>query len=239
MKTRIGLLSFFSGVAGISTTLIFLLLLNKTNDLSIPYIILSSLAGLTVSIIISIKTGKSAVDIEIGNLLDVRNTIKKYYYDNNLKYQEPSDYEIAHPVKFIFNELIKIDNNLVTLKKEIYKHERLFDNMKEGLIILDNEGKVLTINPSAKLFCNISELAEGTNIVQIIKDSRIITATLEIAEKKGQEREINFTDKKGNTYYVFISRVNIGNDKNDGVILYIRNMTSVFKAERNKVRFYS
>lgn len=237
MRNKVGFLSFLSGVAGIITTIIFLLYLGRGNNIPVIYIIIALAAGIIASVIISVNAGKVAVNIEIDALLNVRNMLKDYYLNNTPDYREPQDYNIAHPVKFIFNELIKIDKSLTELKRKIAKHERLFDNMSEGIIITDTGGKILTINPAAKKIFDIEDFCEGLNLVHIIKDSRIISATRNIAEKKDfDNKEISIKDKKGSTYFVFVVRVDIGAE-NEGIILYIRDMTSVVKAELIRAEF--
>lgn len=228
MRTKIALYTILSAVAALAASAFVLFLFPSWGMISI---LIASLAGIVTAVIFSLQSGKKAVDREIDELLDVRSMARSVAEGNGASYQEPNDYEIAHPVKFIYKELKIIDDRLRLLTGELKKHERLFDSIQEGVIIADSEGRVMTLNPSAKKIFSTPELRGDMTLEHIIFDTATLSELEEVSSGRKDSGEANIRFKGGNTYNVKVYRVDLKGE-NDGIILFARNITPILAAEK-------
>ncbi|NLZ45176.1 MAG: GHKL domain-containing protein [Clostridiales bacterium] len=137
-------------------------------------------AGLVIAVatVVSMKLSENAIK-PIQNIvanLDVLDTTQEF----KPEYKEL--YPIVSAMKKMSQRLHKYINRL---KEEKEKITLITDNMVEGMILLDEEGNILSVNKSAVETLNPSfEIEEETHILVLTRNAQLIEA-LESAEKNG------------------------------------------------------
>lgn len=116
-----------------------------------------------------------------------------------------------------YDELREVSNTVRRLKKrfgryiEQLKKERstislITDNMVEGMILLDDDGNILSVNKSATQILNKEFImSPQKNILQLTRNAELLLA-VEQAQKNGASTSIIHSDD-GKHYRVFVSKV--------------------------------
>ena len=143
----------------------------------------------------------------------------------------------------IYDELIpyakKIDQQkreiaaqIAALKNRADTIEVITDNMKEGLILIDNAGLVLIANNSASDIFNEREMVRKS-ILHICRDTEFQQSVRLCLSGSNTEIEHIRSDKIYNTYF---SPVRDDDEINGGVILFF-DITERYKAEKQRREF--
>ena len=111
------------------------------------------------------------------------------------------------------------------------------DSMKEGLVLLSGEGRILSINPAARDFFGLTkgyaEDYEGEDFLSIERE-RHITSVIDEAKARGSaDIEVS---RNGREYQLGVSRVET-DGKVSGVVMLIVDVTDKVFAERNRREF--
>lgn len=156
---------------------------------------------------------------------------------NELDLENPLDnkaYEELSPLLRRINALqSKVRNQLVQLKSKNEEFEQIISNMNEGLVLLDKQGIIISINNAAMhLF--------STNIECVGKDFLTIDRSIETQNAINKAlidgHSEMWTERSGNAYQFEISRIEF--DKNTiGAVLLTFNVTEKTYAERNRREF--
>jgi len=155
----------------------------------------------------------------------------KVDFENNSVMSE-SQYEELWPyVKKINQQKNEIAEQLTTLQNRAETIEAIIANMREGLVILDENGLVLSVNKSV---LNIFEIPTkrdvvGQNIGRIYRDPEFMQGIKQCLG--GAYLEINFT-RKDRHYNAFLSPV-----INSGAIIFFLDTTQQHKAEAQRREF--
>ena len=124
------------------------------------------------------------------------------------------------------------DEYITSIKKERDTINDIIDNMKEGLILLDSNKTILSLNESAKRMLGGEGYVDSPkNIIEVCRDPALYDA-IECAMNEGNssidiERDKHF-------YRVFISK-----SSDSGVIIMLLDITDVLKAESIRRDFAS
>ncbi|MCL2216142.1 MAG: ATP-binding protein [Defluviitaleaceae bacterium] len=121
---------------------------------------------------------------------------------------------------------------LTTLRDRAETIEAVISNMREGLIILDEKGLVMTANKSALDIFDISVDIEQKSIQHIYRDPEFMKAVKECLE--GAHLEISFA-RNERIYNVFLNPAT--NDSRSGAIIFFLDTTEQFKAETQRREF--
>lgn len=148
---------------------------------------------------------------------------------------EDIDYEELAPfvkkLKTQQNQLLTQVNNVTYQNNTILT---ITNNMQEGVVLLDKENNVLTLNGSAKKILDItSNNFVGTNIIDYFRDKEFI----DCLKKLGKADELAFTYDKGkNIYRVSVSPVFRDKDI-DGVVVLFVDVTKKEQMEKFRREF--
>jgi len=118
-----------------------------------------------------------------------------------------------------------LENRAATIKA-------ITGNMREGLILTDKDGRVLSANPSARDVFRQNGFA-GKNLIEVCRDVGLLQNMKLCLE--GQNTEMVF-ENGGETYSVSLSPVYEENTMSGAVILFL-NVTEKFKAEQQRKEF--
>lgn len=156
---------------------------------------------------------------------------------NELDLERPLEndaYEELSPLLNRINQQHRqIDAQVRELKKKNDEFAQITDNMKEGLVLLNDKGTILSVNPAAQRIFHTDMSCIGQNFLVI--DHRLnMSRAIQAAFADGHS-EIH-TEQEGKNYQFDISRIE--SDGNIiGAVLLAFDITEQAFAERNRKEF--
>ena len=119
------------------------------------------------------------------------------------------------------------------LKRKQDEFEQITGNMKEALVLLDNTGRIVSINPAAKALFGASSTCVGEDFLTIDRKQNMRMA-LEEANTQGHA---DFRTKKNGREYQFdLSRID-SDGKNHGMVILAFDITEQVNAEKHRQEF--
>lgn len=191
----------------------------------IPFIILSAFVVVLIATIFASKLSNNIIK-PISNLVNSINII------NNKKNVNEIDvnYEELQPIAISVKALTKEMNTYIErLKEEKATINLITDNMVEGMILLDSNLNILSVNKSATNILNKDFVLEKTkNVLQLTRNSLLISAVNRV-NSSGKSRNI-IIENDDYFYNVFINKVETSNISH-GIIVLLVDSTENIKAE--------
>ena len=156
---------------------------------------------------------------------------------NNLDLENPLEnkvYDELSPLLFrIHVQHMEIENQMQNLKHKQEEFDQIADNLKEALVLLDHDRRIISINPAAKTLFGAGDFCIGKDFLTIDRKLQVRTA-LEQAQKNGHA---DFRDNKNGKEYQFeLSRID-SDGKNHGLVILAFDITEQINAERNRREF--
>lgn len=190
----------------------------------IPMLVVFAGGIIFITTIISIKLSESMIK-PINSLvkqLDLRN-------ENIGQFETP--YEELEPIIKNADVLMgRIHKNMNKIKAEREKISLITENMVEGMILLDEDMTVLSVNKSAlKILGNSFDPTEHTKINHMTNDQQII-GLLEEAKESGAAKGI--ITEKSRFYRTFANKVYSENTLDFGIIIFFVDVTEEIQSEQ-------
>lgn len=190
----------------------------------IPMLVVFAGGIIVITTIISIKLSESMIK-PINSLvkqLDLRN-------ENIGQFETP--YEELEPIIKNADVLMgRIHKNMNKIKAEREKISLITENMVEGMILLDEDMTVLSVNKSAlKILGNSFDPTEHTKINHMTDDQQII-GLLEEAKESGAANGI--ITEKSRFYRAFANKVYSENTLDFGIIIFFVDVTEEIQSEQ-------
>lgn len=190
----------------------------------IPMLVVFAGGIIFITTIISIKLSESMIK-PINSLvkqLDLRN-------ENIGQFETP--YEELEPIIKNADVLMgRIHKNMNKIKAERKKISLITENMVEGMILLDEDMTVLSVNKSAlKILGNSFDPTEHTKINHMTNDQQII-GLLEEAKESGAAKGI--ITEKSRFYRTFANKVYSENTLDFGIIIFFVDVTEEIQSEQ-------
>ncbi len=190
----------------------------------IPMLVVFAGGIIFITTIISIKLSESMIK-PINSLvkqLDLRN-------ENIGQFETP--YEELEPIIKNADVLMgRIHKNMNKIKAEREKISLITENMVEGMILLDEDMAVLSVNKSAlKILGNSFDPTEHTKIDHMTNDQQII-GLLEEAKESGAANGI--ITEKSRFYRTFANKVYSENTLDFGIIIFFVDVTEEIQSEQ-------
>lgn len=130
---------------------------------------------------------------------------------------ENDTYEELSPLLCRINvQRRQIDSQLTDLRRRSDEFQQITSHMQEGLVLLDDAGAVLSINPAACRIFEADETCLGQDFLTVDR-SRDVSAALEEAMASGHS-EVH-VQRPGRIYQFDISRIRSGPDTLGAVLL--------------------
>ncbi len=173
-----------------------------------------------IAIVLSQKMAKSIVK--------PLETLDLEHPDSNDTYEE-----LAPILSKLNKQHIQIKNQIKAIKQKSDEFKQITDCMSEGLILLDKNGEILSINNTAKTLFGLTDNTVGSNFAQVDRLSVMTNAVENTLSGSHSEfrREIN-----GKEYQFIISPI-ISSDKIIGSVILCIDVTETAFAERNRKEF--
>ncbi len=156
---------------------------------------------------------------------------------NKLNLEKPLEndaYEELSPLlRRLHSQQMEIKSQMRKLKYKEDEFDQITGNMKEALVLLDNTGRILSINPAARKLFNAEITCIGEDFLTIERKLNMRLA-LEEAKKQGHA---DFRDlKKGREYQFDLSRID-SEGNHHGMVILAFDVTEQVNAERNRREF--
>ena len=151
---------------------------------------------------------------------------------NNVSFAEkltsPYD-ELAPFVRTISEQREQITNQMSDLQSRSDTIDAIMDSMREGIVLVDQQGKVLSVNKSASSIFSLESPVSGKNILEIFRDVELSEYMREALSGKRGEMNLSH-DRK--TYRVYFSPVS-----GSGAIILFLDITEKSMAEKLRREF--
>lgn len=147
---------------------------------------------------------------------------------------ENDTYEELSPLLNRINQQHKeIEMQMRYLKQKTDEFTQITESMKEGLILLDNKGNVLSINEAAQNILETDSDCIGQSFLNIERNRNINNAIQSAFEEGHSEEHAEYA---GREYQVDISRIESGGET-VGAVLLAFDITEQQNAQRNRREF--
>lgn len=119
------------------------------------------------------------------------------------------------------------------LKRKMDEFEQILNYMNEGLVLLNEKCEIVSINPAAQKFFNVSENCVGEDFLMVDRSPRVSKAVENAL--KGQNSEFTI-QKEGCEFQINISKIEL-EKKILGVVVLVFDVTEQAFARRNRQEF--
>lgn len=147
--------------------------------------------------------------------------------------EEKYDEEIRPLINVIKSQNQEISFHIKMLKDKIIEMNEILNNMKEGLIILDDSDRIVSTNESAMKLLKIGELkaVEGRKILDVFYDEKM-------EKMLCGEHRISIINTESDIYLkMYISSVNDSEGINRGKIIFIEDVSKTYLDEKYRREF--
>ena len=156
---------------------------------------------------------------------------------NKLNLEKPLEneaYEELSPLlRRIHAQHQEIKHQMLTLKQKQDEFDQITGNMKEILILLDNNGRIISINPAAKRLYEVQKDCTGDDFFTIDRKQDMRLAINEANEKGNAYFH---TKKNGRDYQFDVSRID-SDGKMRGLVVLAFDVTEQVNAEKHRREF--
>lgn len=200
----------------------------SVSSMTIPALLLGMLQPVLVILVVAlilsaVLAGRlSKKIVEPLNALDLDKPMEGAAYD-----------EISPLLRHIEQQHRQIRYQKEELEKRQSEFSAVTRSMEEGLVLLNRQGVILSINPAAAAFFSAEEGCVGGDFISIERNLDI-GRTLDTAAEKGRcELQLS---RKGREYQLNASRIMAG-EQASGIAILIFDITDKVFAERNRREF--
>lgn len=178
-----------------------------------------------------------AVAVILSVVLAVRLSKKIVKPLNELNLDEPlnnKEYdELAPLLRRIDNQQTQLKNQETQLQRKQRELDAIVGNMKEGMILLNRNGKVISMNPSAEKLLNAGRYCIGRDILTISRNLELQEVFIKALEGERAKRIVLL---HGESYQVDASPI-ISGTSASGVAVIFLDVTEKEKAEQMRREF--
>ncbi len=155
-------------------------------------------AALALSVVLATAMAKKITDPL--NRLDLEHPLENNAYE-----------ELAPLLRRIYQQHRQITGQLDALRRKTDEFQQITDNLREGLVLLDGDRRILSINPAARTLFGADTTCVGENFLTVER-RHDISAAIDAALSSGHS-ELR-TERGGREYQLDISRI-----ESDGKLL--------------------
>ena len=156
---------------------------------------------------------------------------------NKLNLEKPMEndvYEELSPLlRRIHAQHKEIKFQMNALKRKQDEFDQITENMKEALVLLDNTGRIISINPAAKALFGAGSTCVGEDFLTIDRKQNMRVA---LDEANTQGHADFHTKKNGREYQFDLSRID-SDGNNHGMVILAFDITEQVNAEKHRQEF--
>lgn len=200
----------------------------STSHLTVLSLLLGMLQPLLVIVFLAIV---------LSVVLAMRSSKKLVAPLNNLNLQDPLSNDVYEELTPLLRHMDQQNKQIASQMEDLSRSRNEFNaitsNMSEGLIVLNKDGTVVSLNPAAAGIFNTSEDAVGEDFLTIDRTPEISKAIKDTLSGKKQEMQL---EKNGRNYELCINCI-LENKDVIGVLLLAIDNTDKIQAEQNRKEF--
>ncbi len=139
----------------------------------------------------------------------------------------------------------KLQDNQNELRKYNNQWKMIFENMNEGIIVLDHLRNIIVINIAAKSFWNLDQNEEypGKSVLEVNRDYELKSMIDSLVKsdnhtKKLLELELSSDNNKLNKYVVSGVKLELEKDQPQGLLLVFTDVTRIKELELVRQQFF-
>ena len=156
---------------------------------------------------------------------------------NELNLQYPLDNQVYEEIAPLLHRIgeqhRQISRQMKNLKQKTEELEQITRNMKEGLVLLDKDSLVLSINPAAKTLFGVDDSCVGRDFLTVDR-TRELRKAVETVYGKGRS-EVH-AQRNGREYLFELSRIE-SQGKTMGAVILALDVTEQTQAQQNRREF--
>lgn len=156
---------------------------------------------------------------------------------NNLDLNDPLSNDVYEELSPLLRHMAQQNKQIALQMDELSRSQNEFNaitsNMSEGLIVLNKDGVVVSLNTAARKIFEAEEDSIGKDFLTIDRTPEISSAIKETLSGKKQELEY---EKNGRNYDLCINKI-VEKDEVIGVLLLAIDNTEKIQAEQNRREF--
>ena len=202
------------------------------NDLEMKIIIIGLLVGLSL-LILSFYTSKQVTE-PLGTMIDkIENYVETLVISDPMP--TPNTTELASLSRSLNQMAMELDKRIKQIQRERNDREYILSSMQNGLIALDTEYNIISINNTAIEYLNISSGAvigkSAKEVIKYKKIRRFMKKTLYNNQKI--EDEVAIKDKK-KRYFLIYGTPLIRKNETSGILIVLNDIT--FQKQLESIR---
>ena len=141
--------------------------------------------------------------------------------------------ELAPLLRRMEHQRRQIDRQMDELRRRSEEFEQITGSMNEGLVLLDEAGVILSINPAARRLLDAAENCVGQDLLTVDRDVALSDALRQAAEQGHSEFR---GQRNGREYQFDVTRIQ-SEGRTEGTVLLVFDVTERAFAERNRREF--
>ncbi len=141
--------------------------------------------------------------------------------------------ELAPLLRRMEHQRRQIDRQMDELRRRSEEFEQITGSMSEGLVLLDEAGVILSINPAARRLLDAAENCVGQDLLTVDRDVALSDALRQAAEQGHSEFR---GQRNGREYQFDVTRIQ-SEGRTAGTVLLVFDVTERAFAERNRREF--
>ena len=141
--------------------------------------------------------------------------------------------ELAPLMGRLNQQYIEISSNIRMLRRKTGELEQIVRHMKEGLVLLDSETTILSINPAAKTIFSADGMCIGKSFFTVERSQQMRDAVNEALDRGSSTVHL---ERGGREYLFDLSRIE-SDGSMAGVVVLAIDVTEQVNAERNRREF--
>lgn len=141
--------------------------------------------------------------------------------------------ELAPLLRRMEHQRRQIDQQMDELRRRSEEFEQITGSMSEGLVLLDEAGVILSINPAARRLLDAAENCVGQDLLTVDRDVALSDALRQAAEQGHSEFR---GQRNGREYQFDVTRIQ-SEGRTAGTVLLVFDVTERAFAERNRREF--
>ena len=141
--------------------------------------------------------------------------------------------ELAPLLRRMEHQRRQIDRQMDELRRRSEEFEQITGSMNEGLVLLDEVGVILSINPAARRLLDAAENCVGQDLLTVDRDVALSDALRQAAEQGHSEFR---GQRNGREYQFDVTRIQ-SEGRMAGTVLLVFDVTERAFAERNRREF--
>ena len=141
--------------------------------------------------------------------------------------------ELAPLLRRMEHQRRQIDQQMGELRQRSEEFDQITGSMNEGLVLLDEAGTILSINPAARRLLDAAENCVGQDLLTVDRDVTMSDALRQAAEQGHSEFR---GERNGREYQFDVTRIQT-EGRTAGTVLLVFDVTERAFAERNRREF--